>query len=574
MTSTSFDYHRINEYQLEITTYCNAACPQCPRNNNGSGVNPYLKLEHLPRDVIDSAFTVELCQRLQQVFFCGSYGDPIMHPDFLNILRDFRSKCPTLWLYVHTNGGAHSTEYWHDMATIIGGYGQVDFNIDGLADTNWLYRRNTSFDKIINNATAYINAGGRAVWNYIVFEHNQHQVEAARTLSKSIGFKDFKYRATGRFLNHRTMDTFDAWPTQNQAGLVEYIIQPTTLKQYKNKSIEILPNLKREHSDMITYFANTEICCDSLVGNKVAINASGMVLPCNMLNHNLSDARFHDPEVLPCSNDLSWVDGKNQVQAFIDQHGADTLNIKQQSLEQVFTSSFWSALVASWEYTTFPERLFECSMTCGKQFTKVWDQTKMTKTYLITGGNRGLGQHLVQTFAGDSRHRGGGYDITNPEDVKRIAKESLDYDVFVNNAFDGPPQEAWANFAQAQVYFAVYDAWKAAGKIGHIFNIGSSGGKTIVAPEPRFETYRVSKAALEHASRQGTLAFKQDIVPFKTTLITLDRLDTELSRSRPTWTGNGIALSDISDFITYSLNLKSNTCIEETTFYVNFNFQA
>jgi hypothetical protein len=293
-----------------------------------------------------------------------------------------------------------------------------------------------------------------------------------------------------------------------------------------------------------------------------------------MLNHNLSDARFRDPEVLPCSNELSTVNEQNQVQAFIDQHGADNLNIHHRSLEQVFANSFWSALVASWEYNTFPERLFECAMTCGKQFTKVWDQTKMTKTYLITGGNRGLGKHLLETFVGDSLHRGIGYDITNPENVKRIAEESLKYDVFVNNAFDGPPQESWANFAQSQIYFAVYDAWKAAGKSGHIFNIGSSGSKNIVSPEPRFETYRVSKAALEHASKQGTQAFKQNGVLFKTTLITLDRLDTEVSRSRPTWTGNGINLTDISNFIQYATAVNSNTVIEEATFYVNFDHKA
>ena len=44
------------------------------------------------------------------------------------------------------------------MAEIIGGHGQVDFNIDGLEDTNHLYRRNTDFNKIINNAQAFIGA--------------------------------------------------------------------------------------------------------------------------------------------------------------------------------------------------------------------------------------------------------------------------------------------------------------------------------------------------------------------------------------------------------------------------------
>ena len=111
-------------------------------------------------------------------------------------------------------------------------------------------------------------------------------------------------------------------------------------------------------------------------------------------------------------------------------------------------------------------------------------------------------------------------------------------------------------------------------KTGWIFNIGSTGSKTIVAPEPRFETYRVSKVALEHASRQGTQAFKQNLVPFKTTLITLDRLDTELSRSRPNWTGNGINLTDISNFIQYAITVASNTVLEEATFYVNFDHKA
>lgn len=191
---------------------------------------------------------------------------------------------------------------------------------------------------------------------------------------------------------------------------------------------------------------------------------------------------------------------------------------------------------------------------------------------LVTGGNRGLGKHLVEEFGGTSVSRADNLDITR--DVAAIAAMSLDYDVFVNNAFDGPPQETWANFAQSQVYFAVYDAWKTANKQGWIINIGSVGNKAIVAPEPRFETYRVAKAALEHTSRQGTAAFKSNAVPFKTTLITLDRLDTELSRSRATWTGNGVNLKDVSNFIKYARTLDPNTCIEEITFYCNLDYEA
>ena len=193
---------------------------------------------------------------------------------------------------------------------------------------------------------------------------------------------------------------------------------------------------------------------------------------------------------------------------------------------------------------------------------------------LVTGGNRGLGQHLVYVFGADSVSRATNLDITDEQAVKLIAQQSLNYDVFVNNAFDGPPHETWANFGQAQMYFAVYDAWKTAGKSGWIFNIGSVGEHHIVAAEPRFETYRVAKAALAHASRQGTQSFKQNLVQFRTTLITPDRLDTELSRGRPTWTGNGINLKDISNFITYAISVGPNTVIEEATFYVNFDHKS
>jgi NADP-dependent 3-hydroxy acid dehydrogenase YdfG len=191
---------------------------------------------------------------------------------------------------------------------------------------------------------------------------------------------------------------------------------------------------------------------------------------------------------------------------------------------------------------------------------------------LVTGGNRGLGQFLCTAFDADSISRSAGFDIT--KDVAQIAAHSLNYDIFVNNAFDGPPQESWANFGQVQVLEAVYDTWKQAGKSGYIFNIGSTGEKSIVAREPGFETYRVAKAALSHASKQCTASFKANHIPFKTTLITLDRLDTELSRSRPTWTGNGVLLEDVANFIKYATELSPNTCIEEITFYCNFDYKA
>ena len=569
---TGFEYTTIDEYQLEITTYCNAACPQCPRNISGGSVNPHLPLRHLSRETIDCAFTPELCSKIRQVFFCGSYGDPIVHPDFVDILRDFRSKNPTLWLYIHSNGGVHDTAWWKELAEILNGYGKIDFGIDGLEDTNHLYRRGVKFDKAINNAQAFIQAGGKAQWNYIVFKHNEHQIETARMLSEIIGFEKILFRGTGRFLNHSTLEESETWDVVPKRD-APYQLEVTTLDEYRNASMKRLDDLKNEYPNIRDYFDETTVKCDACIGNKVTITAEGLVLPCNFFEHNLYDARFRDREVAPGAHDLHFVDGQNQVAKFVNQHRSE-LDINTNSIEQVFASNFWDTLVTSWDKTLEQGRIFECAFTCGQKLTKVWDQNKLMKStyrYYITGNNRGLGLELAQHFDADGCSRSSGLDIT--KDIDKIVEESIHYDVFVNNAFDGPPDSEWANYAQVNLLQAVYKRWKQLNKSGWIFNIGSIGEQSIVAPDPDWETYRVAKAALAHASRQCTQAFKQGLVPFKTTLITPDRLDTPLSRSRDNWTGNGINCQDICNFIDYCVSTSTNTVIADITLLVNLTYK-
>jgi len=366
---SKFCYDQITEYQIEITSYCNAACPQCPRNDNGAGINKYMPLRHLDRGVIDQVFGPELCQKLRQVFFCGSYGDPIMHPEFLDILRDFRKKHPTLWLYIHTNGGVHDREYWTEIAKIMNGHGQIDFGIDGLEDTLHLYRRNVKYNKVIENARAFIQAGGRAQWNFIVFKHNQHQIADAIKLSQDLGFFNILIRKTGRFFNHRTVEELMSWPVQDQ-----YVLEPPTIAEYRNQTMLFLPDIKKQFNNIKDYFNDTKIKCDALLGSKVAINVEGTVLPCNFFNHNLYDRRFYESGILPEANELSSVGGKNQVRMFLENHGLENLNIHRYSLKDIFNNSMWDELISNWDKSLSDGRLFECSMTCGSKITKVWDQ--------------------------------------------------------------------------------------------------------------------------------------------------------------------------------------------------------
>ena len=79
---------------------------------------------------------------------------------------------------------------------------EVIFSIDGLEDTNHIYRRNVIWNKLIDNCTSYINAGGKAHWDMLVYKHNQHQVDDCMELAKTLGFTWFRAKVSKRaFVN-------------------------------------------------------------------------------------------------------------------------------------------------------------------------------------------------------------------------------------------------------------------------------------------------------------------------------------------------------------------------------------
>ena len=73
------------------------------------------------------------------------------------------------------------------------------FSIDGLEDTNHIYRRNVKWNKIMENAMSFISTGASAHWDMLVFEHNKHQVEEAKELAKEMGFTWFRSKETDRW---------------------------------------------------------------------------------------------------------------------------------------------------------------------------------------------------------------------------------------------------------------------------------------------------------------------------------------------------------------------------------------
>jgi len=183
---------------IEPTDACNAACPQCSRETNTTFDKT--DLHHLTVDQIKDIVDEDSIRNLNKMFMCGDYGDPAAGKYTLEIYRYFRSINSTITLGMNTNGGIRNTDWWSQLGGILNT--QKDyaiFSLDGLSDTNHIYRINVNFDKVIQNARAFIRAGGNAHWEMLVFEYNQHQISQAEQMAKDLGFKWFRAKVSRRF---------------------------------------------------------------------------------------------------------------------------------------------------------------------------------------------------------------------------------------------------------------------------------------------------------------------------------------------------------------------------------------
>lgn len=186
---------------LEPTDVCQLACPACARETDLE-FNKAQK-NHLTIEQIQQHFSIDQVAKLNKMFMCGDYGDPAAGRHTLEIYRWFRDINPSIVLGMNTNGALQNAEWWQELAVIMNQpQDYVVFSIDGLEDTNHIYRVGCNWSKLMNNAQAFIQAGGSAHWDMLVYRHNQHQVGTAEQLAKDMGFTWFRAKVSKRpFVN-------------------------------------------------------------------------------------------------------------------------------------------------------------------------------------------------------------------------------------------------------------------------------------------------------------------------------------------------------------------------------------
>jgi len=196
-TTPMLTSREIKVLHLEPTDVCQAECPLCARETN-KDFNKNLQ-HHLTTDALESLLSEEVIVNLEKVFMCGNYGDPAAGQHTMEIYKWFRERNQSIVLGMNTNGGLQNIIWWKKLAELMAQpQDYVVFSIDGLEDTNHLYRVNVNWQRVIKNAQAFISAGGSAHWDMLVYQHNEHQVDFCEKLARDMGFKWFRTKISKR----------------------------------------------------------------------------------------------------------------------------------------------------------------------------------------------------------------------------------------------------------------------------------------------------------------------------------------------------------------------------------------
>ena len=205
---------------LDLSTYCNARCPQCHRNeNNGLGKAKWLPLIQWNLEQFKNAYPPSSMKKISKFEICGTWGDPIMVKDIYEICEYIiqNSKC---WVQINTNGGMRDENWWFKLGVLGRDRMQVIFDVEGInQEMHSKYRRNVDFNKLCDNITAFTDGGGNAFAHVIVFKHNEKYIEEIIDMClNDLGMRDFLVQYSNRFFNG---PVFEFWDEQGNRQTLE-----------------------------------------------------------------------------------------------------------------------------------------------------------------------------------------------------------------------------------------------------------------------------------------------------------------------------------------------------------------
>jgi MoaA/NifB/PqqE/SkfB family radical SAM enzyme len=326
----------INTLQIELSSHCNARCPHCARITDTGELHPDLELSNLSIDALIKNLQLDQLVNLTTVILEGDKGDPVMHPKIDQLIDFFASAPSAPKISLITNGSIRTPKWWANLAKKKNKKLYVVFSIDGLEDTNHLYRVGIDFKRIIDNAQAFIDHGGNAFWKMIVFRHNEHQIDQASELSRDMGFLKFE-TVPCRISEFQGLKE---WPVKSNGQITHLLQHPLN-----PKFISVLH--KPVESFKIVSTGDIGRICPNLVEGLLYITHQSHIIPCCMMHFD-TQLKYH---------------GTDSLRVMAD--GFDNLSLTNNLLEEILNSKFFnnnlteSLFNGKWH--------FNCARSCKSQ---------------------------------------------------------------------------------------------------------------------------------------------------------------------------------------------------------------
>ena len=354
-----WSYESISSIHLELSSKCNAACPGCARFlQNSPLVDPSLIQTEVTYDNFVKWFPEEILKNIYNWVICGVFGDPLACKDLYKILEYICKHSPGN-IQLNTNGGLRNTSTYTKIGNLfatrtsyngIVPHRVVVFSIDGLEQTNHIYRRNVVWNKLWANLMAYVETGAEAHWDFLQFKHNVHQIEEAKSIAK-------KYNINFVLKNPFGVDK-TAMPVYNEALELDYIIEHATDNGYPPyipaSADYIAPDpAPINSSGCISCMSvrNAPYPYETKTVIEIFVNALGQVLPCCFVGNRMFIRHMSD--AIQTQKIQSLVGSKN--------------NLHTNSLQEILDSNVLDVWSNSWEEKTISVCWNQCGSSDNKE---------------------------------------------------------------------------------------------------------------------------------------------------------------------------------------------------------------
>lgn len=170
---------------IEPTTSCNLRCPECH-----SGLRSFSRPIGMLAPELNKSIIDQLHKELTYIAYYFQ-GEPYLNKDFLSMVG-YASKRN---IYTATSSNGHYLDDDNCKETIESGLKRLIISIDGTNQSSYeKYRIGGNFNKVIEGTKNIVHWKKKLrsktpfiVWQFIVFGHNEHEVDDIQKLSKEIG---------------------------------------------------------------------------------------------------------------------------------------------------------------------------------------------------------------------------------------------------------------------------------------------------------------------------------------------------------------------------------------------------